>query len=119
MHAYEYAVIRVVPDVERGECLNAGVILYSRAAGFLEAAVALDVERLAALAPALDAAAVRRSLEAIADCTPLPGESIGQRFRWLTAPRSTVVQAAAVHTGVTDDPATALQHLMARLVLPR
>ena len=119
MHAYEYAVIRVMPDVERGECLNAGVIVYSRSADFLAAEVALDETRLAALAPGLDAATVRRSLAAMADCTPIPGESIGQRFRWLTAPRSTVVQPAAVHTGITNDPAAALRHLMTRLVLPR
>lgn len=113
---YEYAIVRVVPDVARGEFVNAGVLLYSREAGFLDAVIALDAQRLLALAPGIDMAGVEASLAAIADCSPTAGESIGQRFRWLTMPRSTVVQTSPIHTGTTTDPAAELQRIARTLV---
>lgn len=115
---YEYAIIRVVPDVARGECMNAGVLLYCKNRGFLAAAVDLDCDRLLALAPGIDTVAVARSLEAAADCEPRDGENIGQRFRWLTAPRSTVISPGPVHTGLTADPAAELARLLTALVKP-
>jgi hypothetical protein len=122
---YEWAVLRVVPRVERGEFLNVGVVVYSRPLEFLGAAVHLDEPRALALDPALDVAAVRRHLEAVrALCAgdavsgANAARSPGDRFRWLTAPRSTVVQPSPVHTGITEDPAEELSRLMARMVLP-
>jgi hypothetical protein len=119
---FEYAVLRVVPRVERGEAINAGVIVYCRGRDFLGAGVHLDAERLHALDPAADNRAITAALQAAADtCAgdgPASGESIGQRFRWLTAPRSTVVQPGPVHTGLTTDPAAELDRLMRVLVLP-
>jgi Protein of unknown function (DUF3037) len=122
-HPFEYAVLRVVPRVERGESMNAGVLVYCRELGFLGAAVHLDVARLRALDAGVDVERVRAVLDSIADtCAdpssgPAGAEDIGRRFRWLTAPRSTVVQAGPVHTGLTTDPAAETQHLLHRLVL--
>ncbi len=113
---YEYAIVRVVPDVARGEFVNAAVLLYSREAAYLGAVIALDPERLRALAPDIELDAVERSLAAITDCSPVDGESIGQRFRWLTMPRSTVVQTSPIHTGTTLDPAQELQRIASTLV---
>jgi hypothetical protein len=119
---FEYAVLRVVPRVERGEAINAGVIVYSRAAQFLGARVQLDVARLAALDPHADVAAIEAALRAAADtCSGLGtggAEEIGRRFRWLTAPRSTVVQPGPVHTGLSEDPSVEPDRLLALLVLP-
>ncbi|WP_214407594.1 DUF3037 domain-containing protein [Pseudonocardia lacus] len=129
-HAFEYAVLRVVPRVERGEAINAGVLLYCRALDYLGAAVHLDTSRLAALDPHADADAVGCALEAVAaQCSagpasaarlagPAGDEDRGRRFRRLTAPRSTVVQAGPVHTGLTADPAADLARLLTALVLP-
>ena len=125
MTAFEYAVLRVVPRVERGESMNAGVLLYCRARGFLGARVELDEHRLRALDPGADAEAVRAALRAVADvCSGAPAagpagrEDPGRRFRWLTAPRSTVVQPGPVHTGITADPAAELDRLLDVLVRP-
>lgn len=122
---YEWAVLRVVPRIERGEHLNAGVVVYCGPLGFLRAAVALDPSRALALDPHLDVDAVRRHLAAVValcDQDPTAGPNgqrgAGDRFRWLVAPRSTVVQASPVHTGLTDDPATDLDRLLHRMVLP-
>lgn len=129
-HAFEYAVLRVVPRVDRGESINAGVLLYCRALDYLGAAVHLDAARLAALDPGADADAVRCVLDAVAaQCATGPAaaarmagpageEDRGRRFRRLTAPRSTVVRAGPVHTGLTADPATDLSRLLTTLVLP-
>ncbi|WP_084959040.1 DUF3037 domain-containing protein [Thermoactinospora rubra] len=122
MDAYEYAVIRVVPHVERGELINAGVLLYCQPRGYLCARVELDERRLRALDPAADVEAVRQALSAYElacgeDAGPLAEESPGSRFRWLTAPRSTIVQTGPVHPGLTDDPERELDRLFARLVL--
>ena len=121
---FEYAVLRVVPRVERGESINAGVLVYCRDRDFLGARVQLDEARLRALDPAADVAAIRAALDAAADtCAgdgdgPAAAEQIGRRFRWLTAPRSTVVQPGPVHTGLTANPADELDRLLALLVSP-
>lgn len=121
---YSYAVIRVVPRVERGECINVGVVLFARTARFLAARVALDHARLRAFAPALDLAAVERHLGAfvaICDAAPEGGPiarlSQPERFHWLTAPRSTLIQPSPVHVGRCDDPHAALDDLCAAFVL--
>ncbi len=115
---FEYAVLRVVPRVERGEAMNAGVLLYCKNLDFLGSRVHLDADRLAALDPDAEAAVVERALQAAAACALRPGQDRGQRFRWLTAARSTVVQPGPVHTGLTVDPQAELDRLMAVLVLP-
>ncbi|MBI1376348.1 MAG: DUF3037 domain-containing protein [Frankiales bacterium] len=122
-HAYEWAVLRLVPRVERCESVNVGVVVYCRALDFLAASVSDDLSRALALDPDLDVAAVRMGLESVlAVCagSPEAGEngrrSPGERFRWLVAPRSTVVQPSPVHTGLTDDPAAELADLAARMV---
>jgi len=116
--AFEYSVLRAVPRVERGESMNAGVIVYCRALDYLGSQVRLDRGRLAALDPAADAEAVARALEAAADCALRGDDDIGRRFRWLTAPRSTVVQPGPVHTGLTTDPSAELTRLFDVLVAP-
>ena len=117
---FEYVILRVVPRVERGEYINAGVIVYSQAAEFLGARVHLDHARLAALDPSADPQAIEAALRAAAEtCAgegPAAGEQIGKRFRWLVAPRSTVVQPGPVHTGLTDDPERELDRLLDVLV---
>jgi hypothetical protein len=128
-YPFEYAVLRVVPRIERGEAFNAGVVLYSRPLDFLGARVHLDVQRLHALDPSADAAVIGAALEAVqAHCEhervearhagPAGREDRGRRFRRLTAPRSTIVQAGPVHTGLTADPEAELEHLLTTLVLP-
>ena len=120
---FQYAVLRVVPRVERGEALNAGVVLFSRRHGFLAARTELDEAALAALAPACDAAEVRAhlgTLERVAAGDPEGGPiarlEASERFHWLTAPASTMVQPSPVHTGLTSDPEAELEHLFLRLV---
>ena len=115
--AYEYAVVRVVPRVEREEFLNAGVVLHAPQHGFLGCALELDERRLLALAP-LDAAeldAIRRHLDALravaagdAAAGRMARLPARERFHYLVAPRSTVIQVSAVHTGMTEDPAATL-----------
>jgi len=120
---FQYAIVRVVPNVERGESLNAGVILYCRRLGFLGAKTALDEAALAALAPRCVADDVRAhlaTLERVAagaeDAGPIAALPPSERFHWPTAPSSTIVQSSAVHTGLTSDPAGELEHLFERLV---
>jgi hypothetical protein len=120
---FEYAVLRVVPRVERGESINAGVLLYCRARSFLAARVHLDEARLSALDPAVDVIGVRAALHAaerVCDGGPaagaVAGGDAGRRFRWLIAPRSTVVQPGPVHTGLTADPGGELDRLLEVLV---
>jgi Protein of unknown function (DUF3037) len=127
---FEYALLRVVPRIERGEAINAGVLLYSRPLDFLGARVHLDVPRLLALDPAADAAVIGRALESVVTqcgdghaeaaryAGPAGEEDRGRRFRRLTAPRSTIVQAGPVHTGLTADPVAELERLLAALVMP-
>ena len=116
---YQYAIVRVVPRVERGEFLNAGIVLLCRSRAYIGAAVALDVTRLAALAPEADVAAIRAHLAAIERVAaghpaggPIARLSIAERFHWLVAPASTVIQASPVHAGLTDDPAAELERLL-------
>lgn len=122
-HPFQYAVVRVVPRVERGESLNAGVILLCRPRRFLAARVGLDAARLAALAPAVDPATIEAHLAGIVriargdpDAGPIAALTQGERFHWLVAPSSTVIQPSEVHTGLCDDPAEELDHLFERLV---
>jgi hypothetical protein len=123
-HLFEYAVLRVVPRVEREEFLNVGVILYCSGQGFLQATCELDELRLQAFAGAhLDLAEVRarlRSFERIcggrATGGPIGQLAIGSRFRWLTAQRSTIIQTSPVHPGLCDDAAATLGRLHAQLV---
>jgi hypothetical protein len=121
--AFEYSLLRVVPRVDRGELINVGVMLYCRPLRFLGVRIDLDTGRLLALDPAADVPSVERALEAVAavcDQAPEAGsagqQDMGRRFRWLTAPRSTVVQPGPVHTGLTADPAAELDRLLASLV---
>jgi hypothetical protein len=117
--AFEYALIRVVPRVERGEAINAGVVLYSQQYRFLGCRILLDEGRLRTLDPRADPAAAARALAVIEEgCRsgPPAGQSLGEWFRWLTAPRSTIVQPGPVHSGLTSDPAAELQHLFDDLV---
>lgn len=120
MHAaYDYAVIRVVPRVERGEFVNAGVVLSSKAGDFLAARIELDEARLLALAPGVDLDAVRRHLAAFQaiceggdDAGPIGRLPARERFRWLTAPRSTIIQTSPVHGGRCTDAAAMLERLL-------
>ena len=134
--SFDYAIVRVVPRVEREEFVNAGVVLFARAAGFLGCRIALDADRLRALAPAgagaaagpaaardLDLDAVAAQLQAMRDvCAgadaagPIARLPPSERFHWLVAPRSTAIQISPVHGGVTEDPARELEHLFATLV---
>jgi hypothetical protein len=122
-NAFSYAILRVVPSVERGERINAGVVLFCRQRGFLNARVALDERRLAALAPELDAGVVRAHLDGlvrVAEGEPAAGPIAAlpqsERFGWLVAPSSTVVQPSEVHTGLCEDPARTLDELFDELV---
>ena len=124
-HPFEYAVLRIVPRPERGECVNAGVLVYCQALDYLGARVHLDQDRLRALDPTADPAEIERALRSIADVCgaapdagPAAREDIGRRFRWLVAPRSTVVRSGPVHTGLTSDPAGDADRLLRLLVLP-
>jgi hypothetical protein len=123
--SYDYAIIRVVPDVARGEYLNAGVILFARTRGVLLARVWLDEERLAALSPTADVAAIRAHLASIQricaggpEAGPHGHLSPSERFHWLVSPRSTVIQVSPVHTGLCDDPTAEADRLFERLVAP-
>lgn len=116
---FEYALIRVVPRPERGEAINAGVILYSQRHRYLCARIQLDEHRLRTLDPHVDVEAVATALTAFEQsCThgPLARQPLGERFRWLTSPRSTMVQPGPVHSGLTADPEAELTHLFDALV---
>ena len=122
---FAYAPLRVVPRVERGECLNVGVVLYSRPRRFLGVRTGFDPLRLLALWPSLDLDAVQRHLDIL--CLVSNGDPAGgpiallppfERFGWLTAPASTIVQPGPVHSGLTRDPAETLDRLFQVLVTP-
>ncbi|MEV0783924.1 DUF3037 domain-containing protein [Streptomyces sp. NPDC050423] len=120
---FEYALLRVVPRVERGEFFNAGVVVYCRPKGFVEARTELDEGKLKALDPAADVTGVRAALRAVegicrggADAGQAAGDDVGRRFRWLIAPRSTVIQPSPVHSGLTTDPAAEVERLFDLLV---
>ncbi|HVB72769.1 MAG TPA: DUF3037 domain-containing protein [Ktedonobacteraceae bacterium] len=123
-NSYDYALVRLVPHVERGECINVGVILFCRTRRFLGARMHLDEQRALALAPDLDLPLVRQHLHII----PLiceGGEQAGdigqlsqpERFHWLVSPRSAIIQTSPVHSGLCSDPPSTLQHLFKKLVL--
>ena len=123
-NSYDYALVRLVPHVERGECINAGVILFCRTRRFLGALIHLDSARALALAPRLDLDFVRQHLDRI----PLicaGGEQAGsigllsqpERFHWLVSPRSTIIQTSPVHSGLCSDPQQALEELFKEMVL--
>jgi hypothetical protein len=121
--SFDHALIRVVPRVERGELINAGAIVSCPTRGYLAARIALDAARLVALWPAVDVAEVEAALALfplIAAGDPRGGPIAalprGERFHWLVAPRSAVIQTSPVHTGLCDDPGAALDQLIERLV---
>ena len=123
--AFQYAVLRVVPDLDRGEAMNAGIVVFCRRRGFLAARVALDEGRLEVLAPGADPAPIRERLDALArvaagdpDGGPIAALAQSERFGWLAAPSSTVVQPGPVHTGLCTDPEALLDRLFASLVAP-
>ena len=123
MHPYQYLVLRCVPRVDRGESINVGVVLHAEAFQALLCGSHLDEARLAALAPDVDPGCVRDALAVVADvCAGRGGpgrpvfESLGQRFGWLAAPRSTVIQPGPVHGGMTADAVTELELLLDRYV---
>ena len=120
---YSYAIVRVVPQVDREEFLNVGIILFARTASYLEAHIEVDEERLLTLAPGIDLEQLRGHLDVFqaiaageASGGPAGASSQSERFHWLTAPRSTIIQTSPVHVGWNDDPAAALEELMARMV---
>jgi hypothetical protein len=119
LEAFQWALIRVVPRVERGEAINAGVIVYSKRLRYLAVKIELDESRLRALFPGVDVAAVRGALTALErGCAEgaRAGRTISESFNWLTAPRSTMVQPGPVHGGVTADPPGELDRLFRDLV---
>ena len=125
-YTYDYAIIRVVPRVDRGEQVNAGVILSCADVDFLDARIDLDEAVLLALDPDVDLEAVRATLATIpaicrggAEAGPIGELPPRGRFRWLVSPRSTIVQPSPVHTGRTSDPAACLEKLMDQLVRRR
>jgi Protein of unknown function (DUF3037) len=122
---FAYAILRVVPSVERGERLNVGVVLFCRQRGFLGTRIGLDVDRLRALAPDLPVHEVESHLQGLARVAegdegagPIAALAQSERFGWLVAPSSTVVQPSEVHTGLCEDPAQTLDALFERLVAP-
>lgn len=123
--SFDYAVIRVTPRPEREEFVNAAVLLICAERRFLDCRVRLDEERLLALWPGLDVGVVRMHLEAVqrivagdAHAGAIAKLSQKERFHWLTSPRSTMIQVSPVRTGITEDPAAALERLEKQLLLP-
>jgi len=121
---FQYALLRAVPSIERGEALNVGVVVHCRRARFLGARTAVDEERLRLLDPGVDVAAVDSHLAVIERVAagdepenPIAAMDRSDRFGWIVAPSSTSVQPSPVHTGLTDDPAATLEKLFAELVL--
>lgn len=120
---FQYTILRLVPRIERGECINVGVVVFCRQRGFLCARIGIDETRLRALAPGLDVAEMRIHLDAIEavidgaeEAGALGRLDQSERFGWVAARSSTVIQTSEVHTGMTDDPAATLEHLYATLV---
>jgi hypothetical protein len=122
--AFDYVIVQVVPRVDRDERLNVGVIVFCPTLGYLGCRIALDDRRLRALAPDTDLAALSGQLDAVravaaGDTTagPIARLPASERFHWLSAPRSTIVQPTSPHAGLCDDPAAALEHLFQTAVL--
>ncbi len=126
MHApasYDYAIVRVVPRVERGEFLNVGIILFCRTRRFLHTRLALDIHRLSIFAPSLDLEEVQYHLDLFVrvstggkDAGPIGALSQSERFHWLVSPRSTIIQTSPMHSGLCADPEETLQALLEKLV---
>ena len=123
--SYDYAIVRVVPLVERGECMNVGVILFCRMRRYLAIRIAIDTQRLTSFAPTLDLDEVRHVLEQFErvckggeDSGPVGQLSLSERFHWLVAPRSTIIQTSPAHSGLCSSPEHTLDHLMKTLILP-
>lgn len=123
LSSYDYVLIRVVPNVERGECLNVGVLLFCRTQCFLGVRIHLDQARVLALAPDFDLAAVQQQLDDIVrickggpEAGPLGQMSQSERFHWLVSPRSTIIQTSQVHSGLSADPEAVLEHLLKTMV---
>jgi hypothetical protein len=123
--SFDYAIVRVVPRVDREEFINAGVVLYCLSKGFLGAKVELDERRLLALAPEVDLALLRTHLESLpricaggTEAGPIGQLPQKERWHWLVAPRSTMLQTSPVHSGLCEDPEAALEGLMDRMVRP-
>jgi hypothetical protein len=121
--SYDYAILRVVPQVEREEFINVGVVLFCRPRRFLDARIQADTRRLIALAPELDLEMVRAELDLIPricaggpDAGPIGQLEQADRFHWLVSPRSTTIQVSPVHCGLCFDPQAALDDLFSRLV---
>jgi hypothetical protein len=121
--SFDYAVVRVVPRVERGEFLNVGVILFCPTESFLDCRIELDSARLMAIAPAVDLALVQNHLDVIPrvcrggdEAGAIGGMSQRERFQWLVAPRSTIIQISPTHSGVARDLSAALDGLFEKLV---
>lgn len=120
--SFDYAVVRVVPRVEREEFVNAGVIVFCLEKGFLGARMKIDAVRLKALWPELDVELVRQHLEAIPkicagdpSAGPIARLSLRERFHWLVAPRSTIIQISPVHSGICESPEQSLEQLFERM----
>jgi hypothetical protein len=123
LRTYDYAIVRVVPRVERGEFVNAGIIMSCDVERILKARIELDEDALRALDARVDLEVVREALATIplicaggAGAGPLGNLSARERFHWLVSPKSTIVQTSPVHTGQCDDPDAALEHLMKRMI---
>ena len=122
--AYDFAIIRIVPRVEREEFVNAGVVVFCPARRYLAARVLIDESRLKAFWPDLDLALIRQHLQPFPkvcagdpDAGPIAAKPLRERFHWVVAPRSTMIQISPVHTGLTDSPEAVLEELFAKRVL--
>jgi hypothetical protein len=123
LDSFDYAIIRVVPHVDRGERINVGVVLFSRTRGYLAVRVEPDWDRLKALAPDLDTDEARRQLQHLVDVGraepdggPIARLSASERYHWLVSPRSTVIQVSEAHSGLCSDPDMMLEHLIDTMV---
>lgn len=123
LHSFDYTIVRVVPRPERGECINVGVIMFSREANYLGGLIEPDWERIIALDSRIDREEVARQLDHLKNVVdgnksagPIAQMSPSKRFHWLSGPRSTVVQVSPMHSGLCDDPGEALERLMEAMV---
>ena len=123
-NSYDYAILRLVPSVERGECINIGIILFCRTRRFLGALIHTDPQRLSALVLQTDLSAVQEQLDHLlqvcygkSEAGPIGQLSQPERFHWLVSPRSTIIQTSPVHSGLSSNPEETLHLLMKKLVL--
>jgi hypothetical protein len=122
-HVYEYAVIRLFPRVDRGECLNVGVVLYCKTLSYLGFRYELNESRVSAFSPEISVTEIKEHLDSfdricqgIKDSGPIGKQDKASRFRWLTAKRSTIIQPSEIHPGYTTDPEETLEKLFFRMV---